>query len=487
MSGAVTSDELPNGWTSAALDEIRPNDSPIIYGILQPGPILQNGVKYVRPTEISNDEIDLNELRCTSVEIAKKYARASLKPDDLIFTIVGTIGKVAMVPPELSGANITQSSARIRPEPSIVDPRYLRFSLKSPGIAKQCEGFKLGTAVPRLNLEDVRKLRVVLAPLAEQKRIADKLEMLLGRVNACRARLDRLPAQLNRFRQTVLAAAISGRLTAELRTGDSAEDLAQFFRSREGTPKEGEQSSGHEILNSCFPDEWARTSFGELFRFIDYRGRNPNKSQSGKRLITAKNIKMGRIEEDPIEFISEKDYANWMTRGFPRRGDILFITEGHTMGCTALNELDEEFALAQRTITLQPLGLLETKFFFYVMLSDAFQSLVRVNATGSAAQGLKAAKLRSLPLAFPSIAEQQEIVRRVETLFAFVDRIEARLAEARKTIERITPAVLAKAFRGELVPQDPNDESASVLLERVKSEAAKGTTSPNRRKRGSSV
>ena len=76
-------------------------------------------------------------------------------------------------------------------------------------------------------------------------------------------------------------------------------------------------------------------------------------------------------------------------------------------------------------------------------------------------------EIKGLPVLLPSIPEQQEIVRRVESLFAFADRMEARLAEARKTVERLTPATLAKAFRGELVPQDPADEPAAALLERL--------------------
>ena len=85
--------------------------------------------------------------------------------------------------------------------------------------------------------------------------------------------------------------------------------------------------------------------------------------------------------------------------------------------------------------------------------------------------------LLALDIYYPDIEEQQEIIRRVETLFAFADRLEARLATARKQAEQLTPALLAKAFRGELVPQDPNDEPASELLKRLaanRSEAPKG-------------
>jgi type I restriction enzyme S subunit len=106
--------------------------------------------------------------------------------------------------------------------------------------------------------------------------------------------------------------------------------------------------------------------------------------------------------------------------------------------------------------------------------SPQARDVIENKARTSAGQtGISGKDLKELLLPIPTLPEQQEIVRRVEDLFAFADRIEARLATAQKTVERLTPATLAKAFRGELVPQDPNDEPASVLLERL------STSTPN--------
>lgn len=93
--------------------------------------------------------------------------------------------------------------------------------------------------------------------------------------------------------------------------------------------------------------------------------------------------------------------------------------------------------------------------------------------TGSAQPQITRESLRMVDLMLPGLAEQTEIVRRVEVLFALADRIEARLATAQRLVERLTPATLSKAFRGDLVPQDPNDEPAFQLLERFKQEPAK--------------
>lgn len=187
---------------------------------------------------------------------------------------------------------------------------------------------------------------------------------------------------------------------------------------------------------------------------------------------------MGFIHNEPVEYLSDDGYAAWMTRGYPKIGDIFFVTEGHTMGCVALNDRTDEFALAQRTITLQPYGELQTKFFLYLMLTDKFQKLVELNATGSAAIGIKAAKFRGLPIPFPSIEEQTEIVRRVEEFFAYADQIEQRVKDAQARVNHLAQSILAKAFRGELTAewreQNPDlisgENSAEALLAKIKAE-----------------
>lgn len=100
---------------------------------------------------------------------------------------------------------------------------------------------------------------------------------------------------------------------------------------------------------------------------------------------------------------------------------------------------------------------------------------------GVAVRGINIGDVRALQLPLPSREEQDEIVRRVETLFTFADRLEARYAAARAQVEKLTPSLLAKAFRGELVPQDPNDEPASVLLERIAAKRAATEHQPHRR------
>ncbi|NOI31048.1 restriction endonuclease subunit S [Vibrio coralliilyticus] len=339
------------------------------------------------------------------------------------------------------------------------------------------------TAIPGLNREDAYEQEVRLPPLTEQKVIADKLDALLAQVATTKERLEHTLETLKQFRQSVLADAVSGKLTEKwrersLESSNSDLDMEESFN--QDRPKKAEATASHEIVTDSFPKEWGVSTFSKLYKFIDYRGKTPKKSDSGKRLYTAKNIKMGFVSNEPVEYLSANDFNTWMTRGFSKLGDIFFVTEGHTMGCTAINTIGEDIALAQRTLTLQPYGKLSTKFHYFYMLTGSFQKLVELNATGSAARGIKAAKFRSLPVPFPAYSEQKEIVHRVESLFASADVTEQQVSQALERVNNLTQSILTKAFRGELTEQWRKDNSelvsgensAEALLEKIKSERA---------------
>jgi type I restriction enzyme S subunit len=158
--------KLPPGWKWMSVESLCVEGAPVRYGILQPGPDVPGGVLYLRPTEIDDDQIHFGTLRRTTPAIANQYRRSSLRPNDIVLSIVGTIGKVAVVPEWLDGGNITQSSARIRPDTSKVLVNYLAYCLRSPLLLEQFGNFEMGTAVRRLNIAHVRALQIPIPPLS---------------------------------------------------------------------------------------------------------------------------------------------------------------------------------------------------------------------------------------------------------------------------------------------------------------------------------
>ena len=145
---------------------------------------------------------------------------------------------------------------------------------------------------------------------------------------------------------------------------------------------------------------------------------------------------------------------------------MAMIGEGKTRGQSAI--LDIDACINQNIAGVVPVdGILDSKYLWFWFRREYENT--RTKGNGSGPKALNCERVRELEINLPPLAEQSEIVRHVEALFALADRIEARCIAARAQTQRLTPLVLAKAFRGELVPQDPNDEPASALLSRIAS------------------
>jgi type I restriction enzyme S subunit len=302
-------------------------------------------------------------------------------------------------------------------------------------------------------------MELPIPPLAEQKRIAEKLEAVLGRVDACRARLDRVPAILKRFRQSVLAAATSGQLTEDWRQTNSEESTKDA------------QAEIREITEKYFaPSSWELVSFDALANMITSgsRGWADYYSSSGATFIRAQNINSDRLNLEDVAYVALPKQAEGK-RAIVERDDLLVTITGANVGKSARVQVDLAEAYISQHIALIKLKDQSLAAFLELFLwaENSGRDQMNESAYGGGKPGLNLQNIRELSVALPPLAEQAEIVRRVEALFAFADRIEARLSSAQKTVERLTPAVLAKAFRGELVPQDPADEPAAALLSRI--------------------
>lgn len=363
------------------------------------------------------------------------------------------------------------------------DPKFCFYLLKT---------LKLGdlnksTAIPGLNRQDAYDLKIGLAPLAEQTRMAAKLDELMAKVDTLKARIDGIPAMLKRFRQSVLAAAASGRLTEKWREINSVSETGLDVIKRDQLAKQALleeqpelkkkkssiQSEIDENYLFAIPDSWAFTTWGKISEWITYGFTRPMpKAESGKRLLTAKDVQRFALElvecglttTDAFESLSDKDR--------PQNGDLL-ITKDGSIGRAALVRTEEDFCINQSVAVCWLRSTAMNKSYLELLSnSDFTQRFVLDKAQGMAIQHLSIIDFAKCPVPVPPVSEQNEIVRLVEQLFAFADQLENKVNLAKSRIDHLTQSILAKAFRGELVPQDPNDEPASVLLERIKAQRA---------------
>ncbi|MCX6963808.1 MAG: restriction endonuclease subunit S [Verrucomicrobia bacterium] len=196
---------------------------------------------------------------------------------------------------------------------------------------------------------------------------------------------------------------------------------------------------------------WVETTIGAEIKFIDYRGKTPVKTSSGVRLITAKNVKMGYLQESPMEFIAAASYKGWMTRGIPQKGDVLFTTEAPLANVAQL-DTDEKVAFAQRIIIMQPnAARLDSTFLKYLLLSQPVQQRIRTKGTGATVQGIKASLLKLIEISFPkSLATQEEIVSKLGDLHEETQRLARLYSRKLAALEALKKSLLHQAFTGEL-------------------------------------
>lgn len=162
------------------------------------------------------------------------------------------------------------------------------------------------------------------------------------------------------------------------------------------------------LFDNTRSSNWKIYKLGDAARFIDYRGKTPTKVAEGVPLITAKNVRMGYIDREPREYIKIEDYDSWMTRGLPKKGDVLFTTEA-PLGNIAQIDTDEKLAFAQRVIIMQSIREIDPTFLKYLLMSDQIQMILHSLSTGGTVKGIKAKILKQIEIPIPSITEQQKI------------------------------------------------------------------------------
>jgi type I restriction enzyme S subunit len=450
----MSNDELPEGWTEIAFSDLNSFSSSTINPADYPNEIFELYSVPIFPTR-KPELLKGSDIGSTKQAVA---------PDDvLICKINPRINRVWKVMPKANKRQIA-SSEWIALRAAGMNPDFFRAYFSSHEFREiLCEDLTgVGGSLTRAQPKRVAKFRIPIAPLAEQKRIADKLEAVLGRVDACRARLDRVPALLKRFRQSVLAAAVSGKLTEGWREAsagvkESNADQINFLNER-----------------YSIPEAWEVTTLSDLSTMVTSgsRGWADYYSSTGAIFIRAQNINADQLDLEDVAHVLLPDKAEGK-RAVVKRNDLLITITGANVGKSARVKIDLEEAYISQHIALVKLRDPKLAAFVELFLwaENAGRGQLNEAAYGGGKPGLNLQNIRELAIGLPPLPEQQEIVRRVEDLFAFADRIEARLATAQKTVERLTPATLGKAFRGELVPQDPNDEPASVLLQRLRTTA----------------
>jgi type I restriction enzyme, S subunit len=496
----ITPDELPEGWAAATLKYcstlITKGSTPTSYGFAYK----TSGINFIRVENLANGRIDRSSI---SVFIDKNadaaLKRSRLQAGDLLYSIAGTIGRTGLVTPEDLPANTNQALAIIRGTDQIFEPSYLRFALASSVVQRQSNEDARGGGMNNISLADVNSILLPISPVPEQHRIVAKIEDLFQNVNASRERLAKVPKILKAFRQSVLAAACSGRLTEEWRekhpdfkTGKQLLTELLGERRRQWIEHQGTRKYSDPIEIAAedledIPETWVWASVDSLStKVVDGVHKTPEYVPSGIPFVTVRNLTAGPgIDFESLHFVTNTDHEQFIQRANPERGDLLVSKDG-TLGVVRAIRTDKVFSIFVSVALIKPVSKSLTNYLDVALSSPSVQA--QMVGTGSGLQHIHLRDLRADGVPLPPLEEQREIVRRVEILFKLADKIERRVEAATKRADKLTQSILAKAFRGELVPTEAelarkegrDYEPASALLERIKSDRAKSAAaSPN--------
>ncbi|EIY6646890.1 restriction endonuclease subunit S [Salmonella enterica] len=446
----MSAGKLPEGWVGPQLDEIATD---INYGYTASSTSENIGPKMLRITDIQDNKVDWNSVPFCKIEDNQKN-KYLLCNGDLVFARTGaTVGKSFLINEDISNIVFASYLIRVRCNKKI-NSHYLSYFFRSPTYWSQITEFSAGIGQPNVNGSKLKKLNLPLTSVYEQKIIAEKLDTLLAQVDSTKARLEQIPQILKRFRQAVLNSSIA------LNSQESKIKLAEL------TSKIGSGSTP--------------------------KGGNNNYKSDGVPFVRSLNIHTHFIKYEDLAYI-DNEQANKLNNVVIREKDVLLNITGASIGRVNIapdifvgGRVNQHVAI----IRCQQSKILPEYLHVY-MASPKVQKWIQGENYGATRQALTKKMLEELLIIVPPLPEQQEIVRRVEQLFAYADTIEKQVNNALTRVNSLTQSILAKAFRGELTAQwraeNPSlisgENSAAALLEKIKAErAASGGKKTSRKK-----
>lgn len=487
--------ELPKNWIWSSLGEI--------YNVIGGGTPSTENPKYWGGKTPWITSADINGVR--SINIRKYVTEEGIKESTtntvpektlLVVTRVG-LGKIA-----ISKAPIcfSQDLQGLIQNPKLVIPEYTLYLLSYQLQFLKFDG--RGTTISGLTKKQLKDLEFPLSPIEEQKRIVAKIEELFSELDQGVSNLKTAQAQLKVYRQALLKQAFEGKLTEQWRHDnqdqlESASDLQkriqdersqryqQQLQAWEANGKQGGKPKAPKTLPSLsaeelfelpdLPNGWSYTKVGNLIDDPTYgTSKKCDYETDGIGVLRIPNVVSGKIDSSDLKFASftEEEIATYKLNS----GDILIIRSNGSVSivgrCALIAKADVNYLYAGYLIRLRPLrNLIQSKYLLNAFLLHGTRKQIEKKAKStSGVNNINTGEIQSLVIALCGTEEQEQIVLTLESKLSSIDQLELTITTALKQSEALRQSILKKAFSGQLVARDANDEPASVLLERIKIE-----------------
>ena len=449
----------------AVLNQLVIEPKSIAYGVLKPGPHDPQGVPLVRIKDLGAGTINTKELHYITRELHREFKRTELKGGEVLISIQGTIGRVAVVPQALAGSNISRTLAVLRPREESLG-KWLLYALQAPSTVRQIEGAVTGSTRDSLNLADLRQIRVPHADEPERSRIVAEIENQFSRLNEAVANLKRAKVKLKRYKAAVLKAAVEGHLVpneAELARRESrrfeagAQLLQRILNVRrdqwKGKGRYQEPAPVDEADLPELPEGWAYATAEQLTdqnRAITYgviKLGGPVKG--GVPVLRSSDVRSMRIDVSNVKSISPSIAENYR-RTFLRGGEVVMTVRGTLGGTAVVSPQCSGFNISREVAML---ALVEPAMAHVVatfIASGPVERWLLSRAKGIAYTGINIETLKALPLPVPPLKEQERIVAEVERHFSLAGQLQITMDAALKRALAMRDAILRGAFTGGL-------------------------------------
>ena len=444
---------------------------------------------FYKPTELEAG-INVRESRERLSKKGIKKARLLPKNSILVTCIGATIGKTGIIRNE--GASNQQINSII-PVGSI-NPNFVYYQVICPFFQNQIIKRSSSTTLPILNKSRFSKLLFALPSQKEQNRIVEKIEELLSDLDKATEELKKTQEQLKIYRQAVLKAAFEGKLTEKWRRNNPNEKnyLEKIHRSiknfnfmKTGQDVPRRLPTLDFLCLPSLPDNWLWIEAHKICTSVrDGTHDTPKYIENGIPLITSKNLKNGKIDFNNVQFISKRDHKEIIKRSIVENDDTLFGMIG-TIGNPVIVKCKKEFSIKNVGLFKKSYDYIIPKYLRYWLESSILFKIFKEKdfIKGTTQKFISLGYLRILPIPLSSLEEQYEIVNEIESRLSVCDKLEETVGYSLNKIEYLRQSILKKAFKGKLVPQDPNGEPAEKLLERIKQEKEKFESNNKKRKK----
>ena len=419
------------------------------------------------------------------------------KNDILLCKINPRINRVWQVSKHTDYLNIASSEWIVFRQGNVV-PKLYRYYFQSLEFRNLlCANVSgVGGSLTRAQPKHVATYDLPVPPLAEQQEIVRQLDIMLAQVEQIKARLDAIPAILKKFRQSILADAVSGKLTEEWREKNaviSTKDLLQQIQAhkKEWVENNADHPESKRIKkrlkefqpsqtgNALYPKTWHECCLEDIvLMIVDCHNKTAPYVESGIPLIRTSNIRDGKVRWEDLRFVDEPTYEYWSRRAKPESGDLIFTREA-PMGEVCIIPDDQIFCLGQRTMLIKPIHELCIKNYLLLnILSDIFKKRNEEFAIGTGVKHYRVGDVSNFKIPLAPLEEQKVIVQLGSKDIGVADHISHLVESAQKRVNLLTQSILAKAFSGELTAEwrEQHQElitgvnSAESLLAKIQAE-----------------